>query len=120
MLVHLAAAMLQVATPAPAQTPPAPPARDSTTDSHRDRKPPKRVAVTDRHLATAFRDPAARSILLLAREARMRQDSALLAYDATTYQRVSAGLGFSRLGRDRLGRPVCPVGMRAAGAARVR
>ncbi|HEU4720268.1 MAG TPA: hypothetical protein VFS59_02810 [Gemmatimonadaceae bacterium] len=58
--------------------------------------------MTDAHRATAFRDAGARSILALARDARMRQDSALVAYDATTYQRVSAGLGFSRLGRDRL------------------
>ena len=32
----------------------------------------------------------------------MRQDSALLAYDATAYQRISAGLGFRAFGRDRL------------------
>jgi hypothetical protein len=114
MLVHLAAALLQVATPAPTQSSAAPaPERDSTTSMHRDRKPPKRIAVTEQHRATAFRDPAARSILLLAREARMRQDSALLAYDATTYQRVSAGLGFGRLGRDRLA-------FRSEGATRVR
>ena len=79
MLVHLAAALLQVATPAPSQSPVASaPERDSTTDRHRDKKPPKRVVVTGVHLSTAFRDPAARSILLLAREARMRQDSALM------------------------------------------
>src|SRR5262249_18128427 len=30
------------------------------------------------------------------------QDSALLSYDATAYQRISAGLGFARIGRDRL------------------
>jgi hypothetical protein len=117
MLVHLAAAFLQVATPAPAQSQPAAPAsqpeRDSTTGRHRDRKPAKRVPVTDAHRATAFRDPGARAILALARDARMRQDSALQAYDATTYQRVSAGLGFSRLGRDRLA-------FRSEGATRVR
>ena len=117
MLVHLAAAFLQVATPAPAQSPTAAPAsqpeRDSTTDRHRDRKPAKRVPVTDAHRATAFRDPGARAVLALARAARMRQDSALQAYDATTYQRVSAGLGFSRLGRDRLA-------FRSEGATRVR
>jgi hypothetical protein len=115
MLVHLAAALLQVATPAPTQAPstaPAP-ARDSSDEWHRDRKPPKRIATTDQHRATAFRDAAARSILLLARAARLRQDSALTAYDATTYQRVSAGLGFTRLGRDRLA-------FRSEGATRVR
>ena len=117
MLVHLAAAFLQVATPAPAQSPPAAPAaqpeRDSTRNRHPDRKPAKRVPVTDAHRATAFRDAGAREILALARAARMRQDSALSAYDATTYQRVSAGLGFSRLGRDRLA-------FRSEGATRVR
>ena len=114
MLVHLAAALLQVATPAPSQSPTvSAPERDSTTERHRDKKPPKRIVVTGVHLATAYRDPAARAILLLAREARMRQDSALMAYDATTYQRVSAGLGFRRLGRDRLA-------FRSEGATRVR
>ena len=117
MLVHLAAALLQVATPAPAQSPSAAPAsqpeRDSTTGAHRDRKPAKRVVVTDAHRATAYRDAGARSMLALARDARMRQDSALQSYDATTYQRVSAGVGFSRLGRDRLA-------FRSEGATRVR
>jgi hypothetical protein len=79
-----------------------PPERDSTTGYHRDRKPPKRIAVTPEHLATAFHDAAARSILALAREARTRQDSALRSYDATTYQRISAGLALTKLGRDRL------------------
>ncbi|HEX7977342.1 MAG TPA: hypothetical protein VF461_01970 [Gemmatimonadaceae bacterium] len=106
MLVHLVAALLlQATTPdqpqAPAPPPPAP-ARDSTTGYHRDKKPPKRIAVTPQHLATAFRDPAARSILALAREARTSQDSALRSYDATTYQRISAGLALTKLGRDRL------------------
>ena len=114
MLVHLAVALLQVATPAPSQSPAtSAPERDSTTERHRDKKPPKRVVVTGVHLATAYRDPAARSILLLARGARMSQDSALTSYDATTYQRVSAGVGFRRLGRDRLA-------FRSEGATRVR
>jgi hypothetical protein len=118
MLVHLAAALLQVTAPAPSQTPaavPAPqaPERDSTTGMHRDHRPPKRIAVTPAHLASAYRDASARSILLLARDARMRQDSALVAYDATTYQRVSAGLGFSKFGRDRLA-------FRSEGATHVR
>jgi hypothetical protein len=112
MLVHLVAMLLQVATPAPPSSVPAP-ERDSTTARHRDKKPPKRVAVTAEHLATAYRDPEARAILLLARSARMRQDSALQAYDATTYQRISAGIGFRRLGRDRLA-------FRSEGSTRVR
>jgi hypothetical protein len=62
----------------------------------------RRLPVTAQVLATTFRDPTARQLLARAREARMSQDSALLAYDATTYQRISAGMGFSRIGRDRL------------------
>jgi hypothetical protein len=113
MLAHLVAALLQVPSSAPQAVPPAPTRagadtveRDSTTEARgrrrRERKPPKRVAVTAEHLASAFRDVPARDILLLARDARMRQDSALTSYDATTYQRISAGLGFAKIGRDRL------------------
>src|SRR5689334_17466016 len=73
-----------------------------TIDDRRHRHERKRIPVTPELEATAFRDPAARTLLLAAREARMRQDSALLAYDATAYQRISAGLGFRAFGRDRL------------------
>ncbi len=71
-------------------------------DSIRVHREPKRVPVTAEHLATAFRDSAARPLLLLARQARMRLDSSLASYDATTYQRISVGLAFTRFGRDRL------------------
>ena len=66
------------------------------------RRPPKRVPVTDEHLRTAFKSPLARTLLLRARAARLSQDSALVSYDATAYIRVSAGMGFSKIGRDRL------------------
>ena len=104
MLAHLVAALLQTATPSAPQavTVTAAPARDSTTERHRDKKAPKRRAVTPELLSSAFRDAPAREILTLARQARMRQDSALVAYDATTYQRFSAGLALRRLARDRL------------------
>ena len=106
MLAHLVVALLQVPAPAPAPQTTAPQAatHDSSLIRRRNRepKPIKRVAVTAEHLATAFKDASARRILLLARDARMRQDSALQGYDATTYQRISAGLGFSKIGRDRL------------------
>ena len=108
MLAHLVVVLLQATAPAPSQTSVAKAApatatdRDSTTGRHRTRKPPKRIAVTPAHLATAYRDAGARTLLMLAREARMRQDSALQGYDATTYQRISAGLGFTKFGRDRL------------------
>ena len=62
----------------------------------------KRIPVTDHHRATAFRDPRARELLLGARRARLSHDSALRAYDATTYQRISAGLAFKAIGRERL------------------
>ena len=61
-----------------------------------------RIPVTPELEASAFRDAPARALLMKAREARMRQDSALLSYDATAYQRLSAGLGFKAFGRDRL------------------
>src|ERR1019366_6580078 len=71
-----------------------------------------RIPLTDAMRASAFKDPAARDLLLRARTARLKQDSALASYDATTYQRVSAGLGFKAFGRDRLA-------MRAEEASRV-
>ena len=69
--------------------------------SHR-RRPPKRIPVTPEHLRTAFKSELARTLLERARAARLRQDSALMSYDATAYLRISAGMGFSKIGRDRL------------------
>jgi len=66
------------------------------------RRPPKRMPVTEEHLRTAFKSTLARTLLHRARAARMSQDSALVSYDATAYIRVSAGMGFSKIGRDRL------------------
>jgi hypothetical protein len=63
---------------------------------------PKRVPVTEEHLRTAFRSPTAKALLERARSSRLAQDSALVSYDATAYLRISAGMGFSRIGRDRL------------------
>jgi hypothetical protein len=110
MLVHLVAALLQAtaSAPAPQVATPASVVDTTAADSSRSRRrrrekrPVKRATVTAEHLATAFKDDAARAILVLARSARLRQDSALQAYDATTYQRISAGLGFAKIGRDRL------------------
>jgi hypothetical protein len=62
---------------------------------------------------SAFADQAARSLLVRAREARLTQDSALRAYDAKSYQRLSVGVGIRRIGRERLL-------FRTDGAARVR
>jgi hypothetical protein len=73
----------------------------SNGNSRRDR-PPKRIPVTTEHLRTAYKSPQARALIERARVARMAQDSALMSYEATTYLRMSAGMGFSKIGRDRL------------------
>src|SRR4029078_10320912 len=75
---------------------------DTVGEGKDKRRERKRIPVTPELQASAFKDPAPRALLKQAREARMRQDSALLAYDATAYQRISAGLGFRAFGRDRL------------------
>jgi hypothetical protein len=103
---------------APQTPPPTPPAqqgqsrrrqvvvRDSSTDTldsgGRRRRPGIRRAVTAEVLATAFKDPTAKLTLLKGRAARLTQDSALIAYDAMSYQRISVGFGFTAIGRDRL------------------
>ena len=62
----------------------------------------KRPPVTPAILASAFKDPRARDLLLRARGARLTQDSSLTGYDASAYERMSVGMGFKRIGRDRL------------------
>ncbi|MGE5732967.1 MAG: hypothetical protein ACM37U_13555, partial [Gemmatimonas sp.] len=84
-----------------------PTVRDSVVDSAsapstRRRRQGIRRPVTADVLARAFKDQTAKTTLLRARAARLTQDSALVAYDAMSYQRISAGLGFSKIGRDRL------------------
>ena len=66
------------------------------------RRRPKRIPVTPEHLRTAFKSELAHTLLERARQARLAQDSALMSYDATAYLRISAGMGFSKIGRDRL------------------
>lgn len=73
----------------------------------------RRIAVTDEHRRTAFRDAGARDLLLRARAARMTQDSALISYDAKGYQRISAGMSLRATARSRLA-------FRTENAARVR
>ena len=105
MLVFLTAALLQATSPPPAQSQRdiQRARRDSTRNVRRDHpKEVKRIAVTPELLATAFKDTVAEHLLRIARAARLRFDNSLQSYDATTYQRVSAGLGFSHIGRDRL------------------
>ncbi|MEJ7811698.1 MAG: BamA/TamA family outer membrane protein [Gemmatimonadaceae bacterium] len=82
--------------------------RDSIRDhwdsvrAARANRPPRRDSVTPALLASAFRSAAAGSLLGRARMARLEQDSTLTSYDATSYTRISAGLGFKKLARDRL------------------
>ena len=66
------------------------------------RRPPRRIPVTPALAASAFASPDARLLLERARAARLTQDSALGAYEARTYQRVSAGVGVRAFGRERL------------------
>ena len=82
----------------------APVVRDSSADTSRrgyGRNRGIRRPVTAEDQRTAFKDATAKVTLLHARVARMSQDSALTAYDAMSYQRISAGMGFSKIGRDR-------------------
>lgn len=75
---------------------------EARDDTARKRRPVHRMAVTPRHLATAFRDTAAKTLLERARNARLTQDTLLISYDAKVYERVSVGLGVKLLGRERL------------------
>ena len=84
-------------------------ANDSTETA---RRRAKQTALTPALLGSAFKDAQARNLLTMARAARLDQDSALMGYDATSYERMSVGMGFKRIGRDRLF-------MRAERAARV-
>jgi len=80
--------------------------RDSTADTTkargRRRDVGTRRAVTAEDQRTAFKDETARATLLEARVARLSMDSALVAYDAMSYTRISAGMSFLAIGRDRL------------------
>lgn len=65
-------------------------------------QPARRQPVTPELERSAFADPRARVLLERARVARLTRDSALRAYDAQSFIRMSVGLGLRRLGRDRL------------------
>lgn len=75
---------------------------ESIRNSNRDRRPARRDSVTAELERTAFKDAGARELLLRARVARLQQDSTLQSYDAKTHQRISVGLGFRAIGRDRM------------------
>jgi hypothetical protein len=61
----------------------------------------RRIPVTAQALATAFRDSAARTLLLRARAARLQVDSALAAYEAKSYRKATVKLGFRDIGLER-------------------
>ncbi|HEV8214417.1 MAG TPA: hypothetical protein VGP95_01240 [Gemmatimonadaceae bacterium] len=75
---------------------------DTGSSNQRRRTQGHRRAVTAELSASAFKDATAKITLTKAREARLTQDSALVAYDAMSHQRLSVGMGFGRIGRDRL------------------
>ena len=72
-----------------------------------------RVEPTEEQRRNAFKDASARDLLLRAREARLQQDSMLLAYDVKSYQRMSVGMSLRETARERLA-------FRTESAARVR
>ena len=76
--------------------------QEQIRNSPRNRRPARRDSVTPELERTAFLDAGARDLLYRARAARMAQDSSLQSYEAKTYQRISVGLGFRAIGRDRL------------------
>jgi hypothetical protein len=106
MLLALSAILaLNFQTPAVPQQRRTPVVRDSSADSVRQHgrggRRGVRRPVTAEDQRTAFKDATARVTLLRARTARLSQDSALVAYDAMSYSRMSAGMGFSKLARVR-------------------
>ncbi len=66
------------------------------------RRRAKLIPLTPALMASAFKDARAGSLLSNARRARLEQDTTLIGYDATTYERMSVGFGFKRIGRERL------------------
>ncbi|HUF65904.1 MAG TPA: ShlB/FhaC/HecB family hemolysin secretion/activation protein [Gemmatimonadaceae bacterium] len=74
-------------------------ARDSATA---ERRRARAVMMTPEHVATAFADPVARSLLEQARVARLSQDSLLIGYSAAARERFTGGMALTRLGRERI------------------
>ena len=53
-------------------------------------------------MANAFLNAEARTLLAHARAARLDQDSSLQAYESSTLQRLTLGLAFTKIGRERI------------------
>jgi hypothetical protein len=102
LLLALAAGAVQPPAMASASAQPANAGRNGPDSTRREGHTPRRIALTPELERSAFADATARTLLARARVARLAQDSALRAYDAKTYQRLSVGMGFRRIGRDRL------------------
>ena len=77
-------------------------ARANDDSADRAKRRAKQIALTPELVRTAFRDSRAAELLAAARRARLAQDSSITGYDATAYERMSVGLGFKRIGRERL------------------
>jgi hypothetical protein len=79
-------------------------AQEPASDTAAKPKAPKvrRIPLTPELENSAFKDQTARALLARARSARLSQDSALRAYDARSYLRISVGLRIARLGPERL------------------
>lgn len=101
ILLPLGLAFALQAGEAPRKRPPAF-VRDSSVADSAKRDAPRRLAVTAQVLATAFRDEGAKELFYRARAARIAQDSTLRSYDATVRARMSVGLGFGKIGRERV------------------
>lgn len=69
-------------------------------DSTRKKKPD--ITASSEQIASAFADAATRTLLERARAARLSQDESIMSYDASTLQRFTIGVGFSRFGRERI------------------
>ena len=76
--------------------------RDSTPADSVHRRTALRLPVTADVERTAFRDDAARRLLLRARTARMAQDSAVTSYVAAVRERLTARLGIGERGPARV------------------
>jgi hypothetical protein len=77
-------------------------ARANHDSADRARRRAKQIPLTPGLVRTAFKDSRAADLLSAARRARLAQDSSITGYDATAYERMSVGLGFKRIGRERL------------------
>ena len=60
------------------------------------------VTPTPEQLASAFRDPEARTLIARARAARTDQDSSLRGYDAMSRERLTVNMSFRAAGPDKL------------------